>query len=187
MEKIRIEKNIFIPMPVTIVGTLVGDKPNFMTVGWASRANAQPPMISVGISKNHLTPSGIKQNQTFSVCFPRADMVEITDFCGLVSGKKNDKSKIFDVFYGDTKTAPMIKECPLCLECTLVQAVELPTNFIFIGEIVGGYSEEKYLTKNSPDFKKIDSLILTMPDNSYWKIGEYVGKAWSIGANFKRS
>jgi len=33
-------------------------------------------------------------------------MVTATDYCGIKSGKKVDKSKIFELFYGELKTAP---------------------------------------------------------------------------------
>ena len=35
-------------------------------------------------------------------------MVEKTDYCGLVSGGKSDKSGLFGVFYGEVKKAPLI-------------------------------------------------------------------------------
>jgi hypothetical protein len=28
-------------------------------------------------------------------------------------------------------------------------------------------------------------ITLTMPDNNYWKIGDFCGKAWSIGKEEK--
>ena len=55
MDKIPVSPNIFIPMHVVLVGTQVTGKANFMTVGWCSRANANPPMISCGINKVHFT------------------------------------------------------------------------------------------------------------------------------------
>jgi len=27
----------------------------------------------------------------------------------------------------------------------------------------------------------MNPLLLSMPDNSYWTVGKYVGKAWNIG------
>ena len=70
-------------------------------------------------------------------------LVAVTDYTGLVSGKRVDKSGLFDLFYGELNAVPMIKECPLTIECKLYQQVELPTNSFFIGEIVNAYSEEK--------------------------------------------
>jgi flavin reductase (DIM6/NTAB) family NADH-FMN oxidoreductase RutF len=113
-------------------------------------------------------------------------MVEATDYCGLVSGKTTDKSKVFEIFYGELKTAPMITECSLSLECKLVDKVDLQTNIFFIGEIIASYTEEKFLTNGKLDIKKMNPLLLTMPDNSYWTVGNYVGKAWNIGNTFKK-
>ena len=105
MEKISIETNIFMfPMPVVLVGSIINGKPNFMAVGWISRVNGSPPMLAIGINKTHYTAEGIKENRTFSVNIPSANMFVKVDFCGLVSGRKTDKSKLFQVFYGDLKT-----------------------------------------------------------------------------------
>jgi flavin reductase (DIM6/NTAB) family NADH-FMN oxidoreductase RutF len=186
MEIISIPPNFFIPMPVMLVGAQVNGKANFMPLGWCSRANANPPMILCGIHRTHYTPEGIRDTKTFSLNIPSSDLVEKTDYCGLVSGKNADKSKVFDVFYGTLKTAPMIRQCPVTLECRLVQTVELPTNDLFIGEIVAAYANPAFLKDGKPDFEAIDPLLLTMPDNSYWKLGEYVGKAWGIGAKLKK-
>ncbi len=186
MEKKQIGENVFIPMPVVLVGTQVNGKANFMPVGWCSWANGNPPMILCGIANSHHTPKGIAETETFSVNIPSAALLEKTDYCGLVSGNKVDKSGVFDVFYGTLKTAPMIRECPVNLECRLVQAVPLPTNTVFIGEIAGAYADEAVMKDGKPDFAAIDPLILTMPDNRYHKLGEHAGDAWSAGRNLMR-
>ena len=187
MPKVKTTNNVYIPMPVALLGATVRGKANFMTVGWLTRANAQPPMIAVFINRVHYTPAGIRENGTFSVCLPGPDMVEKTDYCGLVSGEETDKSGVFDVFYGETKTAPMIEQSPLCIECRLVEMMELPTNEIYVGEIVGVYTEEKYLTDGKFDINKAEPLLLTMPDNEYRTLGRVVGKAWSAGLKLKKA
>jgi flavin reductase (DIM6/NTAB) family NADH-FMN oxidoreductase RutF len=110
--------------------------------------------------------------------------VEVTDYCGIVSGKKTDKSEIFGLFYGELKTAPMIKDCPLNMECKLVEIVESGSNEIFIGEIIGIYTEERFLTDGKLDFRKTKPLILSQPDTSYWSLREPVAKAFKIGKNY---
>ncbi|MGB9927300.1 MAG: flavin reductase family protein [Methanosarcina sp.] len=181
-EKVNIGNNVFVyPMPVTLVGTQVEGKANFMAVGWITRVNPNPPYIGVGINNNHYTAKGILENKSFSINFPSVDMLEKTDYCGLVSGRKEDKSKLFEVFYGGLEAAPMIKECPLNLECRLVDKIEFSTNTFFVGEILAAYSEERYLTEGKPDIKKMEPFLLTMPDNTYWSVGDYAGKAWGVG------
>ncbi|MHB8118851.1 MAG: flavin reductase family protein [Methanothrix sp.] len=187
MDKMQIAANFFIPMPVVLVGTLVSGKANFMTVGWCSRANASPPMIVCGIGNHHYTPKGIAETKTFSVNIPSFDLLEKTDYCGIVSGEKTDKSHVFDVFYGSLRTAPMIRECPVSLECRLVQTVPLPTNTLFIGEIAGAYADGRVMKDGKPDYAKIDPLLLTMPENRYWTLGKYAGDAWSAGKNLIQS
>ena len=186
MEKIQIGQNFFIPMPVILMGTQVKSKANFMTVGWCTRANANPPMIVCGIGNHHYTSKGIAETKTFSVNIPSSDLLEKTDYCGLVSGEKADKSHVFDVFYGPLKTAPMIKECPVTLECRLVQTVPLPTHTLFIGEIAGVYADGRVIKDGKPDFPEINPLFLTMPDNRYWTLRKYAGNAWSAGKNLMK-
>jgi len=187
MEKIQISANAFVyPMPMAIVGAIVDGKANFMPVGWISRVNFNPPMIAIALGP-HFTNKGIEQEKMFSVNIPGTSLIEKTDYCGLVSGVKTDKSKIFDIFYGDIKNAPMIRECPVCMVCKLRETVKLPTNTLFIGEIVEAYSENCYLTDGKPDVKKINPFTLTMPDNNYWTVGDNIGKAWNIGNKLKQS
>ncbi|MBI5016334.1 MAG: flavin reductase family protein [Deltaproteobacteria bacterium] len=187
MAKTRIAPALFTPpMPVSLVGAQVGGVANFMTVAWLTRVNFDPPMLAVALGSGHHTPSGIRENKTFSVCLPGAGLVEKTDYCGLVSGKRVDKSGVFDVFYGDLETAPMIAECPLCVECVVAQIVELPTNLLVIGNIAGVYADDSILTDGKPDAAKLAPLVLTMPDNHYWKLGEVAGRAWEAGKALKK-
>jgi flavin reductase (DIM6/NTAB) family NADH-FMN oxidoreductase RutF len=182
MGKISAGRNVFMyPMPVTLLGTLVDGKADFMALGWVTRVNANPPMIGCGVGRHHHSIRGIEENRTFSINFPSAEMIKKTDYCGLVSGKDVDKAALFSVYYGELVTAPMITECPLSFECRLQTTVENPTNNLYIGEIIASYTEEKYLTEGKPDIKKLNPLLLTMPDNRYWTVGEYAGDAWSIG------
>jgi len=188
MQKLEIDNNVYLcPMPIVLVGTMVEGKANFMTVGWVSRVNFNPPMIAISINRSHYTPEGIQENRSFSINIPGRSMLEVTDYCGLVSGKTIDKSKLFELFYGRIPTAPMVGDCPLNMECKLVQAVDLPSNYLFIGEIVGAYCEERVMTDGKPDIKKIDPLVLSMPDTSYWGIGEFIAKAWNVGKEFKKA
>lgn len=188
MQKSEIGSNAYVyPMPVVLVGTVVEGKTNFMTAAWVSRVNFQPPLIAICINKSHFTAKGIQGSGSFSLNIPGKSMLEVTDYCGMVSGKTADKSDLFELFYGKIKSAPMIVECPLNMECKLVQTVELASNYLFIGEIVGSYCEERFVTDGKPDIKKIDPFVLSMPDNSYWSIGEFAGKAWSAGKGFKKA
>jgi flavin reductase (DIM6/NTAB) family NADH-FMN oxidoreductase RutF len=186
MEKINVAPRTFLyPMPVVLVGANVDGKPTYTTIAYCGIVQHSPPMISIASNKGHYSNAGIRENQTFSVNIPSAEMVEVTDYIGLNSGKNVDKSLLFENFYGELKNAPMIQECPLNLECRLVHTVKISgANEIFIGEIVKVFTEEKYLTSGLPDINKINPIIFSMHDNNYWKLGEHLGRAWSIGKGY---
>lgn len=185
-EKINIGVNAFLyPMPMVLVGTKVEGRANFMAVAWATRVNGSPPIMAVALNQRHFTPTGIRECQAFSMNIPTVDLMARTDYCGLVSGRDTDKSEVFDLFYGELGTAPMISECPLCIECKLRDVISLPSHELFLGEAVAVFAGKECLTDGKPDIEKIKPFVLTMPDSKYWAIGQQVGKAWSIGREFK--
>jgi len=185
MDKIKIDANAFVyPMPMVIVGAVVEGKPNFMAAAWVTRVNFKPPMIMVALG-DHYTNRGIDATGAFSINVPDVALIEKTDYCGIVSGRKVDKSKLFDVYYGSLPGAPLIRECPLAMACRLNQAVKLPFDTLYIGDIVEVFTEERFLTDGKPDVKKMNPFTLTMPDNHYWRVGEMAGRAWSDGKKLK--
>jgi flavin reductase (DIM6/NTAB) family NADH-FMN oxidoreductase RutF len=59
-----------------------------------------------------------------------------------VSGAEVDKSALFEVFYGELETAPMIAECRVNLECRVVKAFGIEHRRIYVGEVVQVYVDE---------------------------------------------
>lgn len=187
MGKVAIGENAFpYPMSMVLVGTLVDERPNFMAVAWVTRVNFRPPMIAVALGRSHFTNGGIHASKAFSVNVPGTNLLQEVDYCGLVSGRNEDKSTLFTVAAGKVTGTPMVDDCPLCMECRLVDVVGLPGNDLFIGEIVGAYVEAACCTDGKPDIRKIRPFTLTMPDNQYWEVGDCAGKAWSAGTGLKR-
>lgn len=175
-----------LPWAQTILGTHVQGKPNFMALDWLTRVNFNPAMLGICVGKGHASHEAILEIGEFSVNLPTVDMIEKTDYSGLVSGKSVDKSNLFDVFYGELQAAPMISECPLTMECRLTQTVDLPSNSFFIADILNVYVDQQVLTDGKPDMRKIKPFLLTMPDNNFWSLGESIGKAWNAGKKFKK-
>ena len=174
-------------MPAVIVGSLVREKANFCTIAYCGIVHMDPPMISIECSENHLTTEGILEHEEFSVNIPSTDMAEITDYIGLNSGRDVDKSNLFDVFFGDLKNAPLIKEAPVNHACKLVKIVELAgSKELFIGEIQSSFVSDGGLSNDAPDVEKVNPLIYATSNKSYYSIGKEIGKAWNIGKGFKK-
>lgn len=190
MEKVKLgAKSLVNPMPAFIIGADVDGKPNFMVASWSGIACSEPPMISVAIQPNRHTYKGIKANRTFSVNVPPVALMRETDYCGIYSGKDEpgQAEKLgFEVFYGDTPHAPMVGQCGLNLECTVVMTLELGKHDLVIGRINEVHASSSVLGEDgSPDPAKVDPLIFSVPDRTYRRMGDVVGKAFKAGNELK--
>jgi flavin reductase (DIM6/NTAB) family NADH-FMN oxidoreductase RutF len=185
MEKIKLgPQAILYPMPTLLIGAEVDGKPNFMVAAWSGIACSTPPMISVALQPHRHTYKGLREHGVFSVNVPPVSLMKETDYCGIHSGKQEpDKTALcgFEIFYGETK-APLISQCHISIECTVVTTLQLGSHDLVVGEV-----KEVYVSKDAlgPDGNidpvKVDPLIFSIPDRNYRRMGEVVGKAFKAG------
>jgi flavin reductase (DIM6/NTAB) family NADH-FMN oxidoreductase RutF len=177
------------PMPALLVGANVAGKPNFMTAAWGGVVDSQPPMVSVSLQHHRHTLAGIKENNTFSVNVPSVEMAKETDYCGIVSGAKADKAADceFKVFSGKLKTAPMIDQCPVSLECKVVKMLDLGSHLMVIGQVEETYVTTSCLTDGLPDADKMKPLLWVMgaAGGEYRGFGKRLGAGFNIGKQVK--
>jgi flavin reductase (DIM6/NTAB) family NADH-FMN oxidoreductase RutF len=179
-------QNVLYPTPVAIVGALVHAKPTFLNISHVGILNASAPhLISLSMSKSHYTNSGIKEQGTFSVNIPSEDQVVEADYVGMVSGWTTDKSAVFEVFYGELKTAPLIRACPLSMECRLHDIYDLPTHDIIIGSVVATYADDAALSDGEVDIARVRPLLFDMSSRTYWSLGPAVGHCWHAGRRYR--
>jgi len=171
-------------MPTLLVGTNVKGKANFMTAAWATVACMAPPMVCVAINKTRYTTKGIEENKTFSLNVPSAKQVVKTDYCGIVSGVREDKGKVFTSFYGKLKTAPLAEECPVNIECTLFKSVDCGSHVLYIGEVVEIHVDKACVADGKPDTANADPIVYAQ--GTYWQVGKQAGKAFSIGKEYQK-
>ena len=178
------DNNCLSPTLTILCGANVNGKPNYNTIAWVGIMDFA--LISLAMDRTRYTNPGIKENGTFSVNIPTCDMIVETDYCGFVSGKKVDKGALFETFYGKLKTAPMIRQCPVNMECELVRTFDdLSRHDVFVGKIVETYCDEEYLTGGKVDFARLQP-ILFVTDGSYWKLGERFGNLGDYWKQFRK-
>jgi len=176
------------PMPALLIGAMVDGKPNFMTAAWAGIVCSQPPTIAVSFQKNRHTLKGIRQTGTFSANVPNYGQVRETDYCGIVSGKRADKTRDcgFSLFHGSLETAPMIEQCPVNLECRVTREILLGSHYLVIGTIEETHVSDDCLTQGQPDVEKIKPLGYTEGfHTAYYGLGDNFGTAFSCGLELK--
>ncbi|EFL49965.1 flavin reductase domain protein FMN-binding [Solidesulfovibrio fructosivorans JJ]] len=173
------------PMPATIVGAMVDGRPNFLAIAHVGILNnAAPQYLTVSLKKFRHTSRGIRESGAFSICLPGKSMAVATDYVGIVSGAKVDKSRVFDVFYGELGNAPMIRECPVNMELKLHQVIDLPAHEVFVGELAGSYAEESCLKEGKVDLEKARPLLFDYSSGWYFSVGEPVAPCWRAGRDY---
>ncbi len=170
------------PIPITLLGAAVHRKPNFATIGDCGLMGINPPLVYVSSHREHHTNVGILENGTFSINFPTTRMLAVTDYCGTVSGRDVDKAALFEVFYGELQTAPMIQACPVNLECRVVKEFSIQHRQVFVAEVVQTYIDESLITEQDgrkvvADLTRLDPIIYAL-DNRYYRIGEPIGTGY---------
>jgi flavin reductase (DIM6/NTAB) family NADH-FMN oxidoreductase RutF len=179
------------PIPIVLAGANVGGKPNYATLGDCGIMGINPPLVYVSLGEKHYTTQGIVENGTFSVNFPSTDMLAVTDYCGIASGRDVDKAALFESFYGELGTAPMIESCLVNLECRVIKDFFVEHRRIFVGRVVQAHVDERHVVERDgrrgiTDMRELDPIIYAL-DNRYYRIGEPIGVGYQEGKGFEPS
>lgn len=108
------------------------------------------------------------------------DFLPLADYCGSVSGAKEDKSKLFDYVAGDAGT-PIIEKAPLTMECSVVDVYNTPNFESFICTIDSTYVEEKHLDDAGKiNYLTLKPVLFEFPTYQYLRTGTVIGKCLSF-------
>jgi flavin reductase (DIM6/NTAB) family NADH-FMN oxidoreductase RutF len=156
---------LIFPRPVALVTASSVEKDNIITLSWVGSVCSSPPIVALGIRKSRYSYALIMKSREFVVNIPDADLVREADFCGTRSGREIDKFEKTGLTREDAKEvkAPLIKECPINLECTLKDTIELGSHILFLGEVVGTHIDESIMTGGSFDDEKFEPLTYLSP------------------------
>jgi flavin reductase (DIM6/NTAB) family NADH-FMN oxidoreductase RutF len=170
-------KTLLYPAPVALVTCVeMSGKPNIITIAWAGIVCSEPPMVSIALRPHRYSHPLIVSSGEFVVNIPGEDLLRQSDGCGMVSGRDVDKFEKFGLTPepGSKTRVPLIKECPVSLECKVTRRLSLGTHDLFIGEILAVHIEEGVLDeKGSIDFAKAKPI--TFNSAQYWNLKEKIG------------
>ncbi len=178
------------PTPIFIVATYNEDgSPNAMNAAWAGVSVSKPPCLTVSLQGQRKTYENIKRTGEFTVNIPNKKTMKEADYFGMISGHKTNK--FADTGLTATKAefvdAPFIEEFPVCFECKVREITEIGTHCIIIGEILNSMADESLFNENGKaSLENADGFIFDPVTLTYLNVGEVVGKAFSIGREFKK-
>ncbi len=165
------------PVPVVMVSCAdQAGKQNIITVGWAGTINSEPPMLSISVRKERYSYGLIKERGQFAVNLTTQKLVYATDLCGVKSGRDVDKFKLAGLTPEKASVidVPIIKECPVSLECIVRQTQELGSHDMFIAEIVAVQADNALLNdKGKLELEKAG--LICYSHGKYWALGKELG------------
>lgn len=179
------KKTWFYPLPVLIIGSYdENGKADAMNAAWGGVYDSDKVVLC--LSENHKTTQNIKKRGAFTVSFADTAHVVEADYVGLVSANEVE-DKLERAGFHTTKSefvdAPLIDELPMTLECKLIKVNE---DGNIIGEIVNVNADDSVLGEDGMiDATKLQAISYDPIHNTYVKMGEKVGKAFSDGANLE--
>lgn len=176
------------PAPVFVVGTYdLEGKPNAMTASWGGICCSAPPCVSISLRAATYTYRNIVEREAFTISIPSEKYVKEADYFGISSGKRVDKFSATGMtpVKSEVVDAPYVDEFPFVLECQLLRSVEIGSHTQFIGEIKDIKVDEDIIRDDNPLIEKIRPLIYGF-NMSYYGIGKYVAKSFSIGKEIKK-
>lgn len=182
-------KTLIYPTPVWVVGTYDKDgKPNVMTIAWGGICCSVPPCVTISLRKATYSYGNIAERKAFTINVPSESHAREADYFGLVSGKNVDKLSAVGLtpVKSDLVDAPYLKEFPLVLECRVIHTFEIGLHTQFIGEILDVKADEAALDeKGLPDIEKVRPIVFSPERRAYYRVGNYLGEAFSIGKEFR--
>ena len=183
-KEIKISPLIY-PQPVIMLATYNEDgSVDVMNAAWGGAADMD--MIMVSLSNNHATVKNFLRNKGVTISLPTAQYIKEADYFGMVSSL-NTKDKFertgLHAHKADTVNAPVIEEFPLCLECEFDSVDDFGIYFFKIKKALA--NEEVLDEKGNLDIEKCDGVLFDVASGRYFKIGEFLAKAFSIGSDLK--
>ena len=177
-------KTLHFPTPTCVVGTYDADgKPNVMTAAWSGICCSRPPCVYVSLRKATYTYGAIVARKAYTISIPSEDHIVAVDYFGIATGAKEDKLARtgLTAVRSELVDAPYVKEFPVVLECKLVRAEELGLHTLFVGEILDVKGNADVMEDGKLDIEKIRPVIYDPARNRYFKVGEYLAKAFTAG------
>jgi len=175
----RKPSSLLYPCPVVLVACPSnGGKGNIITLAWVGVACSEPPIIGVAIRPSRFSHGLIQKSRDFTVNIPSVEILREVDYCGVFSGRDVDKfakTKLTPAPAERVKS-PIIKECPVNLECALKDVHKLGSHDLFLGEVVAVHVDDRLINeKGEVDYTKTKPFVYIQ--GQYWSLQKPIARS----------
>jgi len=136
---------------------------NALVVVYACNCSYDPPMIMVGIVPTRHSYGLIKETGVFVANLVPSSMRAAFDYLGSRSGRDEDKLAKLGLRLGEgvKVNAPILLDCPVSIECSVVDSIRTGSHEMFVGKIEYAHADADLLdAEGKIDWSKIDFLKL---------------------------
>ena len=126
-------------------------KVNTMTASWGMMGVFWGKnVVTVGIRPQRFTKEFVDAGEFFTLTFFDGERKEEMGYLGKVSGRDEDKFAKADIKWEDATyvDAPILTDCPVSIECSVVDSTMPGTHELFIGKVEAIHVDEEYLDAN---------------------------------------
>ncbi len=169
--------SLLAPVPAVLVTVRSKEgQDNVLTIAWAGTVCSSPSMVSISVRPERWSYPILKETGEFVINLVTKDLIYAADYCGVKSGKNEDKFEACDLHKtsAGTVNVPLISESPLSLECKVEQVIPLGSHDMFIARVTQVDVDESLLDKNG-------RLMLENADLVSYIHGEYYAQGERVG------
>lgn len=134
---------------------------NALAVGYCCNCSYDPPLVMVGIVPSRYSYKLIKESGCFVVNLVEKEYKEIFDYLGSHSKRDGDKlaAKKVRLMEAVKIKAPILVDCPVNIECTIIDSIVTGSHEMFVGRIDFIHARDELIdAEGNIDYAKIDFL-----------------------------
>lgn len=161
--KIQLEPDTTLyPVPVVLITCGGPEQNNVFSLNRIASCNAEPPMLSISVRPSRASHELIESSGEFVVNVPWPEMEIVSDFVGTTTMDRVDKWQETGLTTSPASEVrvPLLAECPVNIECRVLEKIRLPSHTLFIAQVVALHADPAVLDeRNEVDFRKAEGGI----------------------------
>jgi flavin reductase (DIM6/NTAB) family NADH-FMN oxidoreductase RutF len=131
--------------PVALLTTRWRDQTDVMPAIWMTPLSREPLLIGAAVHPSRHTHDMIRFSEEFALNFPGPDLINHTQYFGVVSGSDVTKLELakLPTFKAAKVNAPLIEHCLAHIECGVEDTYRIGDHTLFVGRVLVVQAEEE--------------------------------------------
>ncbi len=177
MEKVQWKPGTLLaPVPAVLVSCGTMEKPSALTIAWTGIICSDPARTYISVRPERNSYNIIRESGEFVINMMPSTMVRSLDYCGIKSGRNEDKLAKMKLvpMESNTVSAPQIAQAPISIECRVTEVLPQGSHDMFIAEITS-VNIDKNLIDEKGKLHIEKAGLMTYAHGTYFALGKKIG------------